>query len=508
MATRLTYRRTARQRAGHSSIRTGRERLTFNLGPGTVPSRSVVEAAIAAGAKPTFATASFAEPREWGYLGLLAFTAVLLLRPQDQIPGLKTVPVAEICAICGLAPMLLHRFVNRLPMFRVTPETLGLMLFGFVIVGTAPFSIWPGGALDVFTGSYIKILLVFVLMMNTLTTPKRLEQLTWLILLCCGYIAALAVFDYARGVHLVEDGRLAGPVSGLFGNPNDLALNMVTFMPFAAVVALGRHHAAIKRLIAVGIAALMLAVVVFTKSRGGALGLGVMLVSLVLLGRKVRPGFGAIAVIAVLAATPFLPQSFWTRMASIVNEDVDKRHFTGSSEARRLLLSEGIETFMEAPFTGVGAGQFKNYNPPQRKERWRETHNVLIQVAAETGIVGLLVFSFLIIRAGIAAAVTRRMLIRSRKRLGPDALRLVMSDSDRRSLYAHTVGITAGLIGWFACAMFASVAYGWTFYYLLALIVAARELTKDRIAAGRALEAAANPILPAPRSPRAARSVA
>jgi putative inorganic carbon (hco3(-)) transporter len=487
MTMRLAYRGTVRQR--RTSLRGGRERLAFNLGAGTVPSRTAVEAAIAAGAKPTFATVQRAEPREWGYVGLLAFTAVLLLRPQDQIPALQGVPVAEICAICGLAPMLLHRFANRLPMFRVTPELLGLVAFGCVIVGTAPFSVWPGGALEVFTGSYFKILLVFVLMMNTLTTPKRLEQLTWLILLCFGYIAALAVFNYARGVRLVEGGRLAGPVGGFLGNPNDLALNMVTFMPLAAVVALGRHQPALKRLISIAIAALMLAVVVFTKSRGGALGLVLMLTALVLIGRTVRPGFGVIALVGVLFATPFMPQSFWNRMASIFNEEVDKRDFTGSSEARRILLTEGIETFMERPFTGVGAGQFKNYNPPQRKERWRETHNVLIQVAAETGILGLMVFTFLIVSGAVAALVTRRMLVRSRKRRGADPLRLVMSERDRESLYAHTVAMTAGLIGWFVCAIFASVAYGWTFYYLLALIVAARELTKDRIAAGQALEA-------------------
>lgn len=43
------------------------------------------------------------------------------------------------------------------------------------------------------------------------------------------------------------------------------------------------------------------------------------------------------------------------------------------------------------------------------------------------------------------------------------------------------------LITWFTCAMFASVAYNWTFYYLLALIVAARELTRDRLAVAREL---------------------
>src|SRR5262249_39408139 len=137
--------------------------------------------------------------------------------------------------------------------------------------------------------------------------------------------------------------------------------------------------------------------------------------------------------------------------------------------------------------TGVGAGQFKNYNPPWRRERWREAHNVLLQVASETGIVGLLSFGFLIWRGGQAARWTRRALTRVRRK--PDPLRWGMSDRDRQSLYAHTVAMTAGLAGWFVCALFASVAYLWTFYYLLALIVAAREMTRDRLAAARGIEA-------------------
>lgn len=472
---------------GHA--RAPRERLAFNYGPGTVPGRGLIDAALASGAKPTFATAAYAEPRDWGYFGLLAFTAVLLLRPQDHVPGLNSLHIAELCAILGIAPMLLHRFAQRLPVFRVTSETLGLALFGAVILATAPFSIWPRGAIEVFTDSYLKILIVFVLMMNTLTTPKRLEQLTWLILLCCGYIAGRAVFDYARGLNLMENGRLAGSGSGIFGNANDLALNMVTFLPAAAIVAMTPRYSVIRRATAAGIVALMMAAVVFTKSRGGAIGLLVMLVSLVLLGRKVRPGFGVIAVVAVLFATPLLPASFWERMSSIVDERQDALRFSGSSEARRVVMQQGIDTFVERPLTGVGAGQFKNYNPPERKERWRETHNVLIQVAAETGILGLIVFCFLVVRAAVAAASTRHMLGRSKKRRAPDPLDAVLSEEDRRALYSHTVAMTAGLVGWFTCALFASVAYNWTFYYLLALIVAARELTRDRLTVARAIEA-------------------
>jgi hypothetical protein len=41
--------------------------------------------------------------------------------------------------------------------------------------------------------------------------------------------------------------------------------------------------------------------------------------------------------------------------------------------------------------------------------------------------------------------------------------------------------MAAGLAGWFVCAMFASVASNWTFYYVLALAVAGRELLLDRL---------------------------
>jgi len=462
------------------------ERLAFNFRRGTVPAQRIIDAALAADAQQTFATAPYAEPREWGYRGLLAFTAVLLLRPQDHVHALNSLHIAEVCALIGIGPMLLHRMTRRLPVFRMTPETLALMAFAGIIVATAPFSIWPGGVMEVFT-DYLKIVIVFVLMLNTLTTPKRIEQLTWLILLACGYIAARAAFDYVRGVHMVEDGRVAGAVGGIFGNPNDLALNMVTFIPCALVVALTPRHGMLRRLTAGAIAVLMLATIVFTKSRGGALGLGAVIVALIFLGRRIRRGFAATAVAAVLVALPLLPSSFWARMETITNEQEDAANYTGSSEARRVVMEEGIRAFLAFPLTGVGAGQFKNYNPPDRKERWRETHDALIQVAAETGIFGLAVFAFLIVRGIVAAAQTRRLLATPRKPAETDPLQLVLPEDDRRALYAYTAGLTAGLVGWFVCALFASVAYNWTFYYLLALIVATRELARVRLAAAKAL---------------------
>src|SRR4029078_3371987 len=116
-------------------------------------------------------------------------------------------------------------------------------------------------------------------------------------------------------------------------------------------------------------------------------------------------------------------------------------------------MKEGINTFLERPFAGVGAGQFKNYNPPGRKERWRETHNAIIQVASETGIFGLVAFVFLIVRA-IGANVTAKRLLKRPHSRAPDDVSEAMEDSDREFLYAHTVAMTAGLIGWLRGARF------------------------------------------------------
>jgi hypothetical protein len=52
-------------------------------------------------------------------------------------------------------------------------------------------------------------------------------------------------------------------------------------------------------------------------------------------------------------------------------------------------------------------------------------------------------------------------------------------------LHAHTAAMAAAMAGWFVCALFSSVAYNWTFYYLLALAVAPREILMDRLAAVR-----------------------
>lgn len=476
------------------------ERLTFNHGVAALARR--LSERSTAQEEPAFSIAAeaaapavAAPPRppearaDLAYWAAFAFTALLFFRPQDTVPVLASLHLSEALAIAGLVSLIVGRLMRGQPLMHLSADVVGVWALGAVMLLTAPFSIWPGGAFGTFVDVYVKVALVFVLLTHTLRSPRLLRRFTWLIVLAMGYVAFRGVFDYVRGVNLLVGGRLHGPVAGMMGNPNDLAMNMVTFLPLAGFLALSRGKP-LPRLMAAVIVLGMVATVLFTKSRGGMLGLVAMGIVFLLHARAVRPGIGVVALVGILATVPLLPSTFWTRVASIVDEQEDE---TGSRQARRELMLDAWQTFLERPLTGVGAGQFKNYNPTDRLEPWRETHNVLLQVLVELGLLGGLVFMYLMARAVMAIVWTLRRFppLRRHGRMAALSRVATMADhafnaEEREWMRMHVSAVSAGFAGWFVCAQFSSIGYYWTFYVLFALIIAARDITAQRIQAAYA----------------------
>jgi len=347
-----------------------------------------------------------------------------------------------------------------------------VLALALIMLGTAPFSIWPGGAVGVVTDLFSKVVVVYALILNTLTTRQRFEQFVTVVVLSCSYVAVKAVVDYGLGVHLVEQNRLEGQ-GGLFGNPNDMALNMVAFLPLAIIVMLWRGRPLVRGTLAIGTLALV-AAIIFSKSRGGTLGLLAMIAVLLYQVRRVRPSVAVAVIVAGLVTIPLLPSSFTQRMSSIMNPEED---ITGSREARKRLMREAYQAYLDHPVFGLGAGQFHNYNPADREEVWHEAHNAWLQVASELGTGGLLVFTVIVGSGFVAglqgvAAVRRSRPRRTRRSREPAAL---IARRDRLQLYASAV--LASLTGWVVAAMFASVAYYWTLYLVLGLAITLRDIT-------------------------------
>src|SRR5688500_5442146 len=100
------------------------------------------------------------EPHDWAFTWTLIFTGVLFLRPQDLFPPLEVLHLAELSAIAGLVSLFVGRLARRQSLTRMTPEFAGVLALGAIILMTAPFSIWFGGAVGVFTDVYLKVALV------------------------------------------------------------------------------------------------------------------------------------------------------------------------------------------------------------------------------------------------------------------------------------------------------------------------------------------------------------
>lgn len=485
------------------------ERLTFNAGRTRRNTALVVAGRRTPDAKRTAQPTRFGKVKkriavvreryDWDYVWMLTFTALLFFRPQDQFPPLAALHLAELTAIAGLGAMAMRRMGSGQTIVKLTPEVIGVLALGGIILLTLPFSLWPGGSLEVFSDTYVKIILIFSLMISTLTSPKRLRQTTWLMVVASGYIAARGVMDYARGVNLIEGNRLRGAVGGMFENPNDLALNLVTFLAPTLFIVLQERKTS-RRLFAGMIAVLMLAAIVATKSRGGFLGLSAMSAVIAYYMLKIKPGMIFAALFAGLLALPMMPQSFWARMDSIMNADADP---SGSRAARIRLINQALQAFSDNPITGIGAGQFVNYTGPGVVEKNRVTHNVWLQVAAELGVFGFFAFTYLVVRGFRSCLKTLRTLRPARKksatltfgrrtaaasRAAPlrsvadenAAARLPLTEAERQALDISAKSMLAALVGWFVCACFASVAFNWTFYYVLALAVAGREIALSR----------------------------
>jgi O-antigen ligase len=467
------------------------ERLTFGHGMhAPVPTRAMAATPDLAHEPKPFRFTHL-ETWDWGWGGLLIFSILLFFRPQDQITALGQAHVSDIAALVGLGAMVFVNLGRRESPIRVTSEVIGVFLLGFVILATAPFSIWPGGSINVFTELYIQVALIFLLMVNTVTSPRRVERICWVIVLAFGYISARVIFDYLRGVNLVEGHRAAGPVGGFFQNPNDLALNLAAFLPLTLMY-VKRPGPFLKRAVCAGFALLMLMAIVFTKSRSGMLATVAMLATFVVVARMVTPGNVIAAVVAGMLALPMVPQSFYDRMSSITDESKDE---TGSREERTLLMEQAWTLSQEYPLTGVGAGQFQNFGPPGQAKRWRQTHNAFLQVSSELGVFGFAAFVFLVIRAFMASLWTRKHLAwiyRRRSRKGtPTEPEDGLNEHDRQFLQTHATAMVACMVGWAVAAMFASVAFNWTLYYLLGLSVTARDVVRRRARAYAAAKALA-----------------
>src|SRR5687768_10330769 len=200
------------------------------------------------------------------FAGLFLFTFVLYFRPYELVSFLSPFStMAFWTAVATLAVFFPAQFALE---GRLTARPREVNLVLLLVVGgllSIPLAINPGEAWETFNDPFIKVVLMFLVMVNVVRTKGRLYGLLWLSLAVGCYLGYHAIGDYRAGKFEVEGYRVGGAIGGMFDNPNDMALYLVTTMPLAVGMFLATRNP-LAKLVYAGCAALAVCGSVVTYS--------------------------------------------------------------------------------------------------------------------------------------------------------------------------------------------------------------------------------------------------
>ncbi|HYM82212.1 MAG TPA: O-antigen ligase family protein [Candidatus Limnocylindria bacterium] len=400
-----------------------------------------------------FALAAWAAFSIWGLPALMGFVVVaVLLTPFSpematllgiaaiylNLPGiavkLHDLPptLAASTSLLLLAPFLVRVLLRRETLRLDVPFLLILAFLGAVLLSL--FGIEDEAAATRWVTTFLtEGLVVYFLVLNLFRTPESIRRAIYILIFCGAILGGLTLYQeatrsytqqfsglaqrnisYGTGdellrekdllrqehkIHLRE--RAAGPL----GDPNRYAQILVVLMPLAYFTLKIRRELW-SRIVTVGCGLLILIGALLTYSRGGFIGIVAQIAVLKGMGAVRFRALGLFlvaAVIAVFVLAPGYPVRLDTlRGVSFITSQTRGQESEAVFRGRLTEMLAAFNVFLDHPLTGVGPGQFlpvysTSYmsNPEiafRRITEVRRAHTLYFELAAETGILGLVTF--------------------------------------------------------------------------------------------------------------------
>ena len=392
----------------------------------------------------------------FAYCGLVFFTVLLYFRPNEWLP-IGTFPLVKIVALASLAGLFIVQISDGRPLSLMPRELKLLLGLTALMLVSMAIGLDPSASFDAFTNDFLKVLLIFVLMINVVNSFKRLRRLIEVTVVCGTLLAFGSLVQFARGQNLGDGFRASGIVGGMFGNPNDLALSLNILLPIAVCLALSRPAIAVK-LFYWGCAGFLGLAVLVSYSRAGFLTVGIVGLSLLWRLRRRYPAFLALGVTAALVVMLVAPPSFWARIFTVFDSSGDAQA-AQSSELRWSLLQRALEVAGFNPqrwLLGVGISNFHIVSVRELAQ-----HNAYLQIFNEVGLPAFILYTMFLFG-----------LIRAMGRIA----RAYERDRAHRHVWLLAVSLQVSLIAYAVGSFFAPVAYLWYLYYVAGFAVCLRML--------------------------------
>ena len=404
------------------------------------------------------------------FLFLWLFTFMIFARPEDMFPMLEQLHLTLVFGCCALLAWIGGVAFRSIRFSWHTELQIIVFLTGWYIAGL-PFSFWKSGSLQVLTDVWLKTVLMIFLLSQSLVTLDRVRRLLWAIFLSELVVTAFTILQPSKSVWVGE--RVYGVSMGILGW-NFLGIAAAMTIPYmAALFVMRRSLTSTVLLIATCLS--MLWMLILTASRGGFLSVVVsVILSWILILRGTPRGRFAGAAIAVvlIACVTLAPAIFWERMGTVWDDSGESQLASGieqlaaneSKEERLELLTRSITYTLEHPLFGLGLGNFELASGAQltQANAWMGTHNTYTQISSEAGIPALLLFLCLLVTA-VRNLVTINKSFRSDQ------------SCELRVMARATL---AAILAFSFAAWFAHLAYGYYFFYLIAVACGLHSIAK------------------------------
>jgi O-antigen ligase len=381
---------------------------------------------------------------------LLVTVAVYVATAVGRIHQLFTVLLplkpALVSALLAIVLLLLQQSAQRrvgLLRSATTSCLLGLLLWSALSV---PGALNQGLAFQTWT-DLVRSVGMGLVIAASIRDVRDVERLTLVYFGVTVVYTAVVLSRFQLGG---DSWRLAGLY---YYDANDFATLITTAMPLGLYFVIARHRPLLRVLAAVGLAILAVGLIK-SGSRGGFLALLAVTAFVLLRFTTVPARTRAVALVIILVvAGTTASDKYWAQMQTIVHPDQD---YNSTSDAGRLKIwMRGLGYMSEYPVLGVGIGNFPTAEGTisllaKRQERgigvrWGAAHNSFVQVGAELGVPGLLLFVGVIATA--FQSLRRVAAQRSPAQRAPDDVaRLAQS-------------LMAALVGFVVGAFFLSLGY-------------------------------------------------
>ena len=402
------------------------------------------------------------------FLMVLLFVIFSFFRIHEVIPQLYNFKIPLLLSLASLASMGWNVFIKKEVTLWWRPELNALLAFyALVTIGVMMASNIPI-ALQYYSNIYVKIIIMSFAVLWLINREQDFSFTAKAIVLAGCIVAIKALSNKANGIGLVEETRVTiGRTFGsALGDPNDLSLVLMFPMAFAVGFLIVRGNTLSTRCFGLVATGLLFSAVLATQSRGGLL--GVMAVFGLYAYRRFQNKILFFAGGIIAAAILYSVAGISSRSSGgAAEEGID-----ASAMGRLYAWEAAAKMATDNPLTGVGIDNFySNYffYSPHWDGLNHAVHSTWFGVLAETGVLGFIVFTTLIVMLCKTALRTLNVIEQEGEYFSP----MIKTTAE---------ALLTGLLGTLTAGTFLTFGFSWPIYILGAMTISLAHWTQHVIA--------------------------